>query len=224
MARIGNFRQEVKFLVSKTMSREARQKLAATMARKLLADAQEKNKAALGSVPSHEQFVDGRKNAPLESVNPDRGTIVFEFQLVRDVLAWIGEQLVLNSPVLTGRYQRSHILLADKKEVLPGEEVPEAEEYVFVSTVPYARKIERGLSDQAPDGVYDVVADMAKRRFGNIANIRFTYSSIVGGEARLDNELWTWAAANASSEGTASKRRAKFDKNIRQPAILIRPK
>jgi hypothetical protein len=226
MARIGNFSRDVQLLISRTLSPEARQKIAATEARKILADAQATNARVLGKPTPHKQFVDGKLGAPLESVDPDRGKIVFEFTLIDHMLLWIGEQLVRNSPVGSppkdphpGLYRASHILLADGVDVdyELGMKVPEAQTYVFVNTVPYARKIERGQSDQAPDGVYEVIAAMAKGRFGNIANIRFTYTTIVNG----DGELWAWAARNASKQQTERKQRAQYDRNLRQPSITV---
>jgi hypothetical protein len=124
--------------------------------------------------------VDGRKGAALESVKPD-GIIVTEFSLIDDVLEWIGDMLVKGSPVKTGRYSESHILFADGVEVEPGAALPEAEEYVYLNVQPYARKIERGLSPQAPDGVYEGVAAMARSRFSNIARIRFTFRAYLDG-------------------------------------------
>jgi hypothetical protein len=232
MARLGNFSRDINILVSRTLSPEARQKIAAQEARRILSDAQEANARVLGAVPPHREFVDGRENAPLESVNPDHGKIVFEFSLLGDLLEWVGRMLVENSPVggppdsahdpHPGLYARSHILLADGVEVDVdnGMKVPSAQTYVFVNAAPYARRIERGWSDQAPDGVYDVVADMARRRFGNIASIKFTYTTIVNGKG----ELWDWAARNAAKEGSRNKIRAKFDKNVRQPSITVSPR
>jgi len=190
MARIGNFARDVKLVIDRNLSAEARQKLAAREARRILSEAQATNARVLGEAPQHRQIVDGRVGAPLESVNPDRGKIVFEFSLVGPVLEWIDEQLVLNSPVLTGRYRDSHVLLADGVEVDvdAGEKVPKAEVYTFTNVQPYARKIERGLSDQAPDGVFEVVADTARRRFGNIANIRFSYRSLYIPTGRTKDE------------------------------------
>ena len=146
-------------------------------ARQALAEAQEVNRRATGVVPPHSTYVDGRLGAPLESVKPD-GVIVFEFDLLNDLFEWIGEMLVANSPVLTGRYASSHAFFADGVKVEPGADLPEAGEYAFVSTTPYSRKIERGLSPQAPEGVYEAVALLARRRFGNIASIRFSYRAL----------------------------------------------
>lgn len=207
MARIGNFTRDVNLLVSRTLSPQARQQIIAKEARRILGEAQAANARVLGAKQEFTQAVDGRLGAPLEGVNPDHGKIVFEFSLLGPLLEWIGEQLVLHSPVLTGRYRDSHILLADGVEVDvdAGEKAPMAETYIFVNTQPYARKIERGLSDQVPDGVFEVVADMARRRFGNIANIKFSYRSLYIPTAR-----------------TKSERAAERDS--RSPAIVIMPR
>jgi len=202
MARVSVFSREIDLIVSRQLSPEAQQRKAAQYARKVLAEAQQTNKRALGIVPPHKQFVDGKVGAALESVNTDHGRIVFTFELAHEMLRWIGEQLVINSPVLTGRYRDSHVLLADGVEVDADGKIPEAQTFAFVSTVPYARKIERGLSDQAPDGVYEVVAVLAQRRFGNIARIRFTYKS-------LDIPTERSRAARAA------------ERNSRSPAIVV---
>jgi hypothetical protein len=61
-----------------------------------------------------------------------------------------------------------------------------AQQYVFVNTDPYARKIEGTKqkppsSPQAPDGVYQAVATLA-RKFSNLAKITFSYQTVAGGE------------------------------------------
>lgn len=159
------------------LSPEAKSRAFAAFARQGLEAEQAKQRAFSGRELPFEQYVDGRQGAPLESVRPN-GVIMFEFELVLDVLRWIGDMLVQNSPVLTGRYQDSHVMFADGVQVdidtAPGM-VPPAQEYVFLNVQPYARLIELGWSDQTPDGVYQGVASMAQRRFGNVAKIRFTY-------------------------------------------------
>ena len=57
---------------------------------------------------------------------------------------------------------------------------------MFLNTQPYARKIEGDLSrepssKQAPEGVYEAVATLAQRRFGNVAMIRFSYRTPIDG-------------------------------------------
>ena len=233
MARISVFSREIDLIVSKHLSVEARQKRVADAARKILGEAQAINRRILGVVPPHKQFVDGREGVPLENVNTDRGVIVFKFELIGETLRWIGEQLVIHSPIGTapkdphpGLYARSHILLAGGVEVDvdAGEMIPQASEYRFVSLVPYARKIERGLSDQAADGVYEVVAALARRRFGNVAGIKFAFTEIVGGGGGKGSMLMNWAERNASQVvGSASKQRQQLSKNVRQPSIIVTP-
>lgn len=222
MARIGNFARDVQLVIDRNLSPEARQKLAAKKAREILADAQATNASVFGEAPSHTQAVDGKLGAALENVNPDHGKIVFEFQLIGPVIEWINEQLVMNSPVLTGRYRDSHVLLADGVEVDldAGEKAPKAERYVILNVQPYARKIERGLSGQAREGVFEVVADMARRRLGNIANVKFTYIQATGGNTHLEQ----WASRHSAREEGAAKQRRQYAKDVRQPAILIMPR
>ena len=153
----------------------------AAFARQSIEEAKQQNQSVLGRVPPYTVFVDGSKGAALESVRPN-GVIVAEFQLIDDVLRFIGEQLVRNSPHLTGRYEHSHLLFADGSQVDPATpQTTLAREYVFVNTVPYARKIERGMSPQAPNGVYEVAAAMARRKFGRFARISFGFRNVSGG-------------------------------------------
>lgn len=197
MARLNAFSRELKLHLDGALSTEARKGLIADAAAQALAEAQAQNRDVLGIVPGHEQVVDRVRGAPFTAVNPDKGVIFIEFDIRLDVFAYIGRLLVENSPMLTGQYQDSHQLYADDAPVAKFDPAAQAEEWVFLSTVPYARKIERGQSDQAPDGVYQAVAAMASRRFGNIASIKFTYRSLSNG-------------------------RGKEGQGDRQPAIVVR--
>lgn len=126
----------------------------------------------LDTIVNVKKWVDGVLDASEYAVTLG-GTIVYEFQILNDVLLFIGEELQKMSPVRTGRYQQSHILFADGIEVPIDQNIPEASEYTFVSTLPYSRKIESGESQQAPSGVYEVTAFQASSKFGNVAKIVF---------------------------------------------------
>lgn len=178
-ARVEPLERDLSILFPDTFSPEARSKAFAAFAREALEDAQEQNRQALGSVPPHETFVDGRRGAPLESVKPD-GVIVFEFELVTETFEWVEAMLILHSPQRSGRYAKSHVFLADGVEADPTQ-APPAQEWAFVNRQPYSRKIERGLSPQAPEGVYQVVATMAQQRFGNLVKVRYTFRRLIGG-------------------------------------------
>ncbi len=153
----------------------------AGFAREQLKDAQRQNELILGRVPPHKMFVDGIEGASEERVRPD-GVIVYAFDLAVDLFKFIADQLELHAPKLTGRFARSFTFYADGREIDVGAEIPQgASEYVFINAQPYARKIERGLSAQAPDGVFEAVAALASARFGNLARIRFTFRTPIGG-------------------------------------------
>lgn len=178
--RVEPINRDVELIIQEDLSPQARSKALAHFAREQIDEAKATNKRVLGRVPPLTISVDGRQGALLESVKPD-GTIFGEFELVTDALSWISDMLTVHSPQRSGRYIASHTLFADGVEIEPYGNVPVAEEYVFMSTVPYARKIERGSSSQAPEGVYQVVAVLARRRFGNVARISYGFRTALGG-------------------------------------------
>lgn len=206
------------------LSAEEQSAALAEFARQELAAAEAQNERALGHTVTYDTFVDGAKSANLNAVKPN-GVIVGDFDLGTDLVAWIYEQLVKHSPVGSapkdkhpGLYRKSHAIYVDGKEIDGPEDVSvDAEEIVITNVVPYARKIEGGLSKQSPDGVYQAVAAMAAARYGNQARIRFTYRSPIGGATQLD----TWASARASRENGSARQRRQYQKNVRQPAITI---
>ena len=216
--RVETFDRDIELILSNDLSPKARSERLAQFAKQELVTAEAKNRSALGYVPPHETFVDGRRGAPVETVKAD-GTVIFEFSLIETALAAIAQILIIASPVLTGQFRSSIALFADGDEVEPGQTPPNANEYAFVPSTPYARKIERGLSAQAPDGLFQVAAALASRRFGNIARIRFGYRSLNAGA------VGGWAAT-ASARALAQRVRGGNPVNhtdwlTRQPAVII---
>lgn len=193
--------RDLQLLFAQDLSPQARSKQLAEFAAESIEDAKETNRRVLGVVPPHTITVDGKEGAPLASVRPD-GIIRAEFELVNEALAWINTQLQMHSPVRSGRYAKSHELFADGVDTENPNNPPPAQEYVFLNIQPYARKIERGQSSQAPDGVYQAVATLARRRFGNVARIDFSYRTAIGG---------------AVVGGRAGDR-----SDMRNPAIIVR--
>lgn len=191
----------------------------AAFAREKLGEALDQNRRVLGQTVAYETFVDGMASEALEKVRPD-GRIIFEFEIGVGVVQWIHWALEEASPELKGHYRRSHTIYADGVEVSEAAMAEGAEEVVFVPLVPYARKIEGAggrppQSAKAPNGVYQVVALMASRRFGNLASVKFSYMTPIGGAS----ELAKWAKRNAAKRGD---KRGQVQSNMRQPAILIR--
>jgi hypothetical protein len=188
---------------------------AADFARAGLLEAQQVNRSILGRIPPHTTTVDGRADAPLDSVNPSAGRIVFEFELIGDLLRWIADTLVARSPAISGRYKRGHTILANGQEILVGAPLPAAaDEFVFLNPIPYARKIEVGKTKagrafvmQVPNRIYERTAIDARRRFGNLADIRFAFRDVTG------------AYQLRRSAGRGRSRRAGG--TVQAPAIIV---
>lgn len=184
---------------------------AAAFARLAFEEAQARNTAALGYPPDFEHFVDGRRGAPLESVKIP-GTISFVFDLQFGVVEWIYQQLLVHAPRLSGRYAASIFVYADGARVAGVEMIhPGVREVVFLPTVAYARKIEKGRSSKAPQGVMEVVAQKARARFGNVAKVRFTYEAPTGGGTHIEQ----WAHSRTGRSKTQRGR------DLRNPAIKV---
>jgi len=167
-------------------SPEDRSVTLAAFAREQLADADAQNLAAFGRDVPHVTTVDGAEGVSEDNVKPD-GVIVYEFKLAPDAAQWVRDQLVEHSPVGSvadrhpGLYEHSHSLEADGELVAAGAEIPIATEYVFVNTTPYAGKIERGESRQAPAGVYEGVAALAAAQFGEAVDVSFEFRATADG-------------------------------------------
>lgn len=191
------FNKSVAVFVSDLKSPLARSKRLADVAGVEIERITKANRAVTGSNVPPRIYVDGREGAPLDRVRPD-GEIRANFDAMRAALEWIGEELVKASPILTGRYKRSHVLEIDGVAWDAVGPMPDGERYLFRNTQPYARKIEPtektireraffgdrrkfrkhakmmvGQSSQAPDGVYAVIAALADTRFSDIARISF---------------------------------------------------
>lgn len=229
--------REVELTVKDIKSGKTARQQFVEFTRAQIADAKATNQQAVGREVPYRVAVDGKIGAPMEAVK-EGGSIAAHFELLGGMLEWIGEMLVKGSPVLTGEYADSHVLFLDGVEHEPGALLPDFEEAVFVNVQPYARKLEHGLSNQAPDGVYQAVAAVAKQRYGNLASIKFTYRGIVGGTAVNQSRAassgqpwWLGGSAPRAASGVTESQIAKvFGKtahnksNVRFPALIVVPR
>lgn len=229
--RIVPMAKSIAVTIRNDLSVENQKKYAAAFAQVGIDAAKDKNRQILGRVPPYTVTVDGVRGARLESVNPNGGNIIAEFELIEGLLRWIGEQLIDRSPFTSGAYQSGHTLMADGVEVIPGETIPVAEEYMFINLVPYARRLEIGKTKsgrpfliQKPNRIYEHVAKDASRRFGNQAKISFGYRDL---EPRLAYKL---KHDQASRDFTSGKMRIrpgiradrKKDSVVASPVIIVR--
>lgn len=225
MARLDAFDRELKLMIAETLSPEARSRLFGQEARKIIEAQDSVNDRLAGRDVQFKTFVDGAASSALEKA---QRVIVAEWDIIDTALRDIHAMLVEKAPILKGDYRRSITLFADGVATGIDGAIPVAAEYFFAATVPYARKIERGLSSQAPDGVFEVVAALARRRFGNNAAIKFSFRGIEGGalanhrpsgvgQTRARGALGRFAAGGGRSADAIAQ------SNLRQPAIIIRP-
>lgn len=211
--RVEPINRDVALILNQELSPTSRARQLAAFAAESIEEARQQNGRVLGRIPRSRTFVDGREGSPLTSVRPD-GVIGTEFEVFGDLLVWIGEQLIKHSPIKSGRYAKSHTLLADGQEAAIGGIIPDADEYVFINTQPYARKIEKGSSSQAPDGVYQAIPLLPEtKRRGNIAKVSFGY------RVPLFGAVNSWAQTTRSG-GHRRSDRAEWLR--RQPAIIVR--
>ncbi len=192
--------------------------LAASFAAQAIAEVDASNRNILGRLPPPTITVDGRSGADLARVDLTHGLIVVDWDIVGDVLVWIGETLRERSPFRSGRYRDSHTLFADGVEVDIGGQVPQASEYVFLNPVPYARKIEIGQTRsgrafviQVPNRIYERTAADARARFGNVASIKDTYRAPLGGALLKYVPI----------RGAASRVASSVERELRVPAIVV---
>lgn len=173
-------------------------------------------------------WVDGSHGVALSNVKAPDGVIRFEFGYMREVVAEVFNMLVIASPYrdkspsanVKTHYKDENLIFVNGVMTDDITNLTSSDEVIFVNVQPYSRKIEGGpgrapISLQAPHGVYQAVANAAKRRFGNTANIQFNWVGVVGVMA-------AYAGSSSKSVGETTRKKANKSEN-RWPAITITP-
>lgn len=199
-------RRQIELLKTETLSPQAFVKMHAATARSELA----KLEAEQGAYPT-ERFVDGRPGAAEESVRYG-GVIEYRIHVIQDAVDWIYGEWVKRAPVGPpegGHYRDDIALFVDGYRRDAAQDgvvnVADAKEVVLISLRPYARKIARGLSAQAPEGWIEVLAREARRQFQDVAKVEYEYRSYGAPRGRR------------ATEGMTSRQRAQY----RYPAIVV---
>lgn len=179
--------------------RIAQQETLAATHRLIVDTAKREHARVMGTPPRPQSFtrtVDGVKGAREEAVKPN-GYINYRYPRIDLVIQGAFLALIDKSPFLSGEYIRGHTLFMGGIAVLSGEAgmVPNQSaswfqswrpgtELVIANFVPYSRKIELGkMNMRVPgtDEVYFRAQQIISRKYGNIANIRFTWRGVVPG-------------------------------------------
>jgi len=206
-ARMETFDRELELLIDEELSPEAFSREFGKAARQIIEKQDAENDRAAGRDVRYKTFVDGRQSKDLEKA---KTRIVAEWDLGTTIFQDIMMLLRNASPVLKGEYRDSISLFHNNRQVSISNSLASTGEYFFAATVPYARKIERGVSSQAPNGVFEAVAAVASKRFGNIARIRFTFRDAI------DSSEKYYIARRSGRKAAGSAVR-----NSRQPVILV---
>jgi hypothetical protein len=189
---------------SQLFSIVAHDTLAATK-RALVATARREHDRVMTTDPkpsTFRQFVDGREGARIEDVKPT-GIVEIFYPRIEEVVQFAMEVLFDRSPVDSGDYRNAHTIFVENsaarslKDRLPGQEI------TIINPLPYSRKIEVGaMTMRVPgtDHVYQQARQIVAARWGNAANIKFTFRALVGGMVAIQER----AAARGRVVGRAA--------------------
>jgi len=116
--------------------------------------------------PRYSRFVGGVEGAAEETVDAP-GPIVYRFAWWGLIVMAALTELVKRSPVRSGRYARSFVVLADQQIVTEFETIPAEAEVVIFNAQPYTRKIEVGaMSMSVAPWHFETAQAALRRRFG----------------------------------------------------------
>ncbi|KFC73199.1 hypothetical protein FG93_01943 [Bosea sp. LC85] len=178
---------------------------------------------------SYRRFVDGREGALEESVQRN-GVIEYHYQRLDEIVRFAMDTLFALSPVLSGDYRRAHTLFVGGVAVgdLRSWKPQSGEEIYILNPLPYARKIDLGkmkMRVAGTDRVYQQAEQILKRRFGNMAAIKFTFRSVVGGsffEAGGVKRPIKRGVKGRFAKGSHARPGRALEKDARRPALYIR--
>jgi len=130
--------------------------------------------------PDFVEVVDGHVGAPLASAEVQIVTL-YDYRL--EAALWAIERLEANSPVVSGLYRRSHTLFVNGTPAGAVRRLVSASAEVMVTNlVPYARRLEVGVTEsgrsfvaQVPPGIYERTMREVRRRYGQVLDVYFGY-------------------------------------------------
>lgn len=211
---------------AKAMDEAARQLLIRT-ARDGTARILAEQTARGGVAPTVTSYANHPGNANLDSVVLP-GPIVSVFDYRSEVVQVALDMLVKASPRQSGTYIANHLVFANGAQVAPEalSKIVAAAQIMIANAVPYARRIEIGVTEsgrafvlQVPNRIYERTAKKLSARFGNVASITFGYTSLSNAYATKGGLASHYTARG----GTRRRRHQKAGSEVQAPAIFIRP-
>ncbi|GAB5506680.1 MAG: hypothetical protein Rhirs2KO_18430 [Rhizobiaceae bacterium] len=159
MARFESFARELR-LAPKEVGAAAISRELARFARAELASAIQSGQAS----PVYERFVNGRLGAAEETVVPP-GPILYEFSWWSTVIASALDELKRFSPVRSGRYRASFIVLVNGLLSADFDAIPASAEVIVTNVQPYTRRIAAGTTLGSAKGPFERARQLLQRRY-----------------------------------------------------------
>ncbi|GBR18582.1 hypothetical protein [Asaia spathodeae] len=211
MARAETFSRSLRLFVDRNLSPDA---LRAELARRAIA-ARDDLIARGEAPPSWRRYVDGKADAPETSVRLD-GTILYRFNLTGEAAEVALDLCRSTSPVRSGRFRDSWLLLCDDKLwKQPLKDLPAGATILIVNPMPYARKIETGaLEPRIRRNQLERVRQSLMRRFPTLVFSKI-FIRLGGGVA---------PSAPYILRGASGERRTRAGSTMTYPALEISPR
>jgi hypothetical protein len=185
-----------------------------------------------GIAPLPRVVVDGVEDAPLSAINGD-SVIVILWNYLPEAARKTYDALVQRSPRLSGRYVEGLLVFIDDQPGDFGDIDNDTKEVRFVASVPYARRLEVGKDHRGSPWVKQVAphiveetAIVGKRKFGDLANVTYSYVDLSGAWAlspagmtprHFEGGRWRYGKSPRTRSGM-------LETHVRYPAILITPR
>lgn len=160
MATFAQFDHEIR-MASAGFEPAAINKALADFARAELQKAQ-----AAGASRVYQLYVNGRPATSEYQVTAP-GPIVYHFSLWNEIVTYALGELQRRSPVRSGRFRNSFIVLVDGKIVDARRDLPADAEVIITNFQPYIRKAEAGQLGTKRFAIFDGTKRALSRRFGN---------------------------------------------------------
>lgn len=161
MAAVDFFDRELK-LATADMEPEAINIMLAKFARDSVREVVASGRAS----ENYELYVNGRQGAAEETVQAP-GPIIYEFSLWEPIITFALDELRRRSPVKSGRFRSSFIVLASQREVSDYDSIAPGDEVIITNFQPYVRKAENGLLGTKRYAIFDGAKRALDSRFGN---------------------------------------------------------
>jgi hypothetical protein len=185
-----------------------------------------------GIAPLPRVVVDGVQDAPLSAISAD-SVIVILWNYLPEVARRTYEAMVLRSPRLSGRYIEGLLVFIDGQPGDFGQIDNDTKEVRLVASVPYARRLEVGKDHagapwvkQVAPHIVEETAIVGKRKFGDLANVAYSYVDLSGAWAlspagmvprHFERGRWRYGKSPRTRGGM-------LETHVRYPAILMTPR